>query len=609
MDNFVGATPEQVLKDVFGYDSFRPLQKEIIENVLNRKDTLALLPTGGGKSLCYQIPALIFGGLTVVVSPLISLMQDQVQQLDSLGVPVAFLNSGLDFEEYALTMQKIRNGEVRLLYVSPEGLSTQRVLDLLLSAEVRFFTVDEAHCVSQWGHDFRPDYLEIARVRAIFPDAVFLALTATATKNVQNDIVRNLNLKNPAVLCSSFNRPNIFLCVNKKISNGFEQILDCISRHKNESGIVYCFSKRDVDTIAKALRNRGVLALEYHAGLSSEVRAENQERFLRDEVNVMVATIAFGMGINKPNVRFVIHHSMPKSIEQYYQEIGRAGRDGLSAEALLLYSYSDSQKIRFLLDKNVENQEERQKEEKLLLAMNDFVQTDECRRRALLRYFGEDFVPTESENCCDLCLRGKVQLRDLTVPAQKLMSCIIRTGMRFGSTYVIDVLRGSKQKRILERGHNKLSTFGIGTEFNVDGWKYLVDEMIFHNLLEKTGDFGILAITPRGMEILRNREKIELPFREEVVEKKLQKTISIFAQENDDSDSDEKQIFEALREWRLKIARSLKVAPFIIMHDKTFIDIARKKPQTKAELKNCEGLGAKKLEKYGDDILRIVRGD
>ena len=346
IDTFVDAKPELVLKKVFGYDSFRPSQKEIIDSVLAEKDTLAIMPTGGGKSLCYQIPALIFPGITIVVSPLISLMQDQVYSLESAGIHSVFLNSSLDWDEYKNAVHEIKNGLVKIVYVSPEGLATTRIRDILCDAELQIscITIDEAHCVSEWGHDFRPDYMEICSIRRIFPDATMIALTATATEQVRVDIAKNLGMKNPAIFISSFNRSNIFLEVQPK-KNALDTVIACIRKHSGDSGIIYCFSRRQVDELTESLDKMGYSVLPYHAGLTDEVRAKNQELFIKDEVQIMIATVAFGMGIDKPNVRFVINYDLPKSVEEYYQEIGRAGRDGLPSHALLLYSYGDIHKI------------------------------------------------------------------------------------------------------------------------------------------------------------------------------------------------------------------------------------------------------------------------
>ena len=423
---FEQAKPELVLKTVFGYDSFRPLQKDIITNVLKGHDTLAVMPTGGGKSLCYQLPALILEGITIVVSPLISLMQDQVSSLETAGIHSAFLNSSLSWEEYCKSVDEIKSGEIKIIYVSPEGLATQKIRELLSGLELKIacITIDEAHCVSQWGHDFRPDYLEIKAVRHMFPDAVMLALTATATEHVRQDICQNLGMKNPKVFISSFNRENIYLEVLPK-RNALELVINCIRKHSGESGIIYCNSRKGVDELAATLDKKGYSVLPYHAGLSDQIRAKNQDLFIKDEVQIIVATIAFGMGINKPNVRYVINYDLPKSIEEYYQEIGRAGRDGLPSSALLLYSAQDIHKIRWFFQESGSPE----KDELLLQGMIKYATARTCRRQALLRYFGEAWEPVkDSTCCCDICSSGDIPLQDVTVPAQKLICCIIRTG-------------------------------------------------------------------------------------------------------------------------------------------------------------------------------------
>ena len=397
-------TPEYILKTVFSYDSFRHMQKNIIQNVLSGRDTLAVMPTGGGKSICYQVPALIMNGLTVVVSPLIALMQDQVQQLESFGVPAVYINSSLDWDTCRNYYDRIRRGAIKLLYVSPEGLNTEKIRKLLHSPNVTVdcIAIDEAHCISQWGHDFRPDYMEIASFRKEFPQAVCLALTATATKQVQHDIVANLNMDTPDILVASFNRPNIFLNIERK-EDALGQVLDFIDRHNGESGIIYCFSRRQVDEVTEKLQRKGLKVLNYHAGLSDVVRANNQKAFIQDKVEIMVATVAFGMGINKPDVRWVIHYDMPKSIEQYYQEIGRAGRDGLPSEALLLYNPGDIKKIRFFFNEASDPS----KAENLLQGMIQYATSQQCRRKNLLSYFGEVYVPdpekVDRSCCCDIC--------------------------------------------------------------------------------------------------------------------------------------------------------------------------------------------------------------
>ena len=640
MKDYTGKAPEIVLKDVFGYDTFRLLQKDIISNVLTKKDTLAIMPTGGGKSLCYQIPALIFEGLTVVVSPLISLMQDQVDSLLAAGVNAVFLNSTLEWEKYLEAMNAIRRGEVKILYVSPEGLVSAKIMDLLHDVRVKVscITIDEAHCVSEWGHDFRPEFLEIASIRRQFPEAVCLALTATATAQVQQDIVSNLGLKNPTVLISSFNRPNIFLDVRPK-RDSVRQVVECIRRHWDESGIIYCFSRKQVDSLTQTLLELGYSALNYHAGLSDEERKNHQNQFIRDQVQIMVATLAFGMGIDKPNVRFVIHYDLPKSLEQYYQEIGRAGRDGLPAEAMLLYSGGDIFKIRHFFTDSADPE----KAETLLQAMAGYASSRECRRKTLLRYFGETYIEDESQKncCCDICKTGPAPLVDMTVPCQKFMSCIIRTNSRFGASYVIDVLTGSRSRRILDNGHNMISTWKIGTELNKKQWGVLSDLLLEKKFIVKTGDYGVLMLTRDGLNALKNRDKIQLPFdvsadddsRENLNCEEsfvpvnrassganggllfpkpaksshvLIKKKSNVNRQLDPSDVKSVLVAAALKKWRRKTAEEMNVPPYVIFGDRTMNDIALKKPASMEELLACSGIGEAKAEKFGRGILKCV---
>ena len=640
MKDYTGKAPEIVLKDVFGYDTFRLLQKDIISNVLTKKDTLAIMPTGGGKSLCYQIPALIFEGLTVVVSPLISLMQDQVDSLLAAGVNAVFLNSTLEWGKYLEAMNAIRRGEVKILYVSPEGLVSAKIMDLLHDVRVKVscITIDEAHCVSEWGHDFRPEFLEIASIRRQFPEAVCLALTATATAQVQQDIVSNLGLKNPTVLISSFNRPNIFLDVRPK-RDSVRQVVECIRRHWDESGIIYCFSRKQVDSLTQTLLELGYSALNYHAGLSDEERKNHQNQFIRDQVQIMVATLAFGMGIDKPNVRFVIHYDLPKSLEQYYQEIGRAGRDGLPAEAMLLYSGGDIFKIRHFFTDSADPE----KAETLLQAMAGYASSRECRRKTLLRYFGETYIEDESQKncCCDICKTGPAPLVDMTVPCQKFMSCIIRTNSRFGASYVIDVLTGSRSRRILDNGHNMISTWKIGTELNKKQWGVLSDLLLEKKFIVKTGDYGVLMLTRDGLNALKNRDKIQLPFDVSADDDSrgnlnceesfvpvhrassganggllfpkpaksshvLIKKKSNVNRQLDPSDVKSVLVAAALKKWRRKTAEEMNVPPYVIFGDRTMNDIALKKPASMEELLACSGIGEAKAEKFGSGILKCV---
>lgn len=546
---FVDSNPELVLSSVFGYKNFRPLQEAVINSVLAKKDTLVIMPTGGGKSLCYQIPALILKGITIVVSPLISLMSNQVASLEKHGIHSVFLNSSLEWKEYLKAVDEIKKGFVKIIYVSPEGLATSRIRDLLNEGnlEVSCITIDEAHCVSEWGHDFRPDYMEIFSVRKLFPKATMIALTATATEQVKKDIIKNLGLKKPEIFTTSFDRKNIFLEVQPKKS-GESQVIDFLKNHKDESGIIYCTSRRQVDELFVSLKKKGYSVLNYHAGLPDDVRGEHQQLFIEDKVKIIVATVAFGMGIDKPNVRFVINFDLPKSIEEYYQEIGRAGRDGQQAWALLLYTYADVHKIRYFFT----DMADPTKAEMKLKSMVNFASGNSCRRKALLNYFGEKYevafgsvceklgstgehlsetqtlgstgaqvlaeetTTGESDGrwCCDICsnLREVKPLTDMTVPIQKLLCCILRTKSRFGAAYVIDVLLGSHNKRILENGHNMISTFSIGHELTKDDWHDLVDLLLEKEYIKRVGEYNVLELTSKGRDLLVTREKVFLPF-------------------------------------------------------------------------------------------------
>ena len=512
---FVDSNPELVLSSVFGYKNFRPLQEAVINSVLAKKDTLVIMPTGGGKSLCYQIPALILKGITIVVSPLISLMSNQVASLEKHGIHSVFLNSSLEWKEYLKAVDEIKKGFVKIIYVSPEGLATSRIRDLLNEGnlEVSCITIDEAHCVSEWGHDFRPDYMEIFSVRKLFPKATMIALTATATEQVKRDIIKNLGLKKPEIFTTSFDRKNIFLEVQPKKS-GESQVIDFLKNHKNESGIIYCTSRRQVDELFVSLKKKGYSVLNYHAGLPDDVRGEHQQLFIEDKVKIIVATVAFGMGIDKPNVRFVINFDLPKSIEEYYQEIGRAGRDGQPAWALLLYTYADVHKIRYFFT----DMADPTKAEMKLKSMVNFASGNTCRRKALLNYFGEKYEAGTGEAdeswCCDICsnLREAKPLTDMTIPIQKFLCCILRTKSRFGAAYVIDVLLGSHNKRILENGHNMISTFSIGHELTKDDWHDLVDLLLEKEYIQRVGEYNVLELTNKGRDLLVTREKVLLPF-------------------------------------------------------------------------------------------------
>ena len=604
---FEQADPKLVLKTVFGYDEFRPLQKDIITNVLKGHDTLAVMPTGGGKSLCYQLPALIMPGITVVVSPLISLMQDQVSSLKTAGIQSAFLNSTQSWEEYCKTVDEIKAGQIKIVYVSPEGLATNKIRELLSSPELKIscITIDEAHCVSQWGHDFRPDYLEISSVRHLFPKAVMLALTATATEHVRQDICKNLGMKNPKIFISSFNRENIYLEVQPK-RGAMETVINYIRRHAGDSGIIYCNSRKQVEEIAQTLDKKGYSALPYHAGLSDEIRAKNQDMFIKDEVQIIVATIAFGMGINKPNVRYVINYDLPKSIEEYYQEIGRAGRDGLPSSALLLYSPGDIHKIKYFIDDSADPQ----KAELLLQGMIHYATSRTCRRKALLAYFGEAYEKSADipDNCCcDICSSPAAELKDVTIPAQKFLCCIIRTNQRFGAGYVTDVLLGSKAQRIIDNGHTKISTWGIGTEYSKQEWLEFCDLLIGENYIKKTGDYNVLELTPTGKRFVASRDPLMLPMRQTAIRYNTNvRGEKIIAEKPAVNDALAEAIIQNLKAWRKRKADDLNIAPYMIFGDKTLLDLAAKKPKNRGDLLNVYGIGRAKAEEFGRAILQII---
>lgn len=589
-------TPQALLKTIFGYDTFRPLQREVIDNVLVRRDSLAIMPTGGGKSLCYQIPALMLDGLTVVVSPLIALMKDQVEQLRAYGVPALYLNSTLSPEAYAANMEHIRRGEVKLLYVSPETLLTPRIFNLLDALQVDLFTIDEAHCISEWGHDFRPEYRQLVDARRRYPKAVCLALTATATPRVRADITRSLGFSGSNEFVASFNRENLYIEVAPK-TEPLRQTTRLLERFKDQSGIIYCFSRKQVDELAAALAQRGYSARPYHAGLEDAERRRNQEDFIRDDVQIMVATIAFGMGINKPNVRFVIHYDLPKSVEGYYQEIGRAGRDGLPAHCLLLYSYSDVAKLRYFIDQKAGD--ERRAATQQLDAIVRYAEDEQtCRRKPLLTYFGESYATPKCNNC-DNCTAAPPVLADVTIPAQKFLSCVKRTGERFGTGHVVDVLRGSKGERILRLGHDKLSTYGIGADLTEKQWMHLGRQLLQMGYLKQDGEFHTLSLTEKAMDALRKRNPIygqlqeveERPRNKEVRKTELEYNRALFA---------------LLRQKRKEMADEAGVPPYVIFSDKTLVEMAAYYPQTRESLLKMSGVGQVKLNQYGEAFLQVI---
>ncbi len=600
--------PLDVLREVWGYPAFRGLQEEVIRHVLAGGEGLVLMPTGGGKSLCYQVPALCLDGLTVVVSPLIALMQDQVAALTQLGVRAAVLNSTLDFREAMRVERAMRAGELDLVYVAPERLKALGFLELLAECDIALFAIDEAHCVSQWGHDFRPDYLELRLLHERFPAVPRLALTATADAPTRREIVERLDLGGGRVFVAGFDRPNIRYRVVPK-QQPKAQLLNYLRREgTGRSGIVYCLSRRKVDDTAAALVQAGFHALPYHAGLDKEVRSANQDRFLKEDGVVMVATIAFGMGIDKPDVRFVVHLDLPKSLEAYYQETGRAGRDGLPSEAFMLYGLDDVAKAKALLARSeVTNERQRHVERQKLEAMLGYCETTRCRRQVLLGYFGEE--PPEACGNCDACLE-KPESFDGTELAQKALSAIYRTGQRFGAGHVIDVLRGEGNDRAARLGHDRLSVFGIGRDLDPAAWRSVLRQLAALGLIEVDVEgHGGISLAGDCRAVLKGERRVAL-HRDPAPPPRLggrgraaagaaRAPVAL-------ADPEAEALFQRLRQWRLETARAQGVPPYVIFHDATLLAIANARPASRHALDGLPGVGAAKLERYGEAILEVV---
>jgi ATP-dependent DNA helicase RecQ len=584
-----------LLKQYFGFESFRPLQEDIIRVALDGRDSFVLMPTGGGKSLCYQLPALARGGLTVVVSPLIALMKDQVDGLQSAGVAATFLNSTLDVKESRRRLAGLFNDEYRLLYVAPERLMLSGTLEQLTQWRPGLIAIDEAHCISEWGHDFRPEYRQIAELRGRFPDTPLMALTATATERVRADIVTQLKLRDPACFVVSFNRPNLVYRVTTR-NQPLRQVLEVLSKHEGGSGIVYCASRNGTERLAGRLAEKGIKAVPYHAGLDRAVRSRNQEAFIRDEVQVVCATIAFGMGIDKPDVRFVIHHDLPKNIEGYYQETGRAGRDGLPADCLLLFNASDVAKQTGFIQEKTDEQEQAIAR-RMLQQMVHYAETSSCRRHALLEYFSESFA---EPNCgaCDNCLEPK-ETFDGTVAAQKFLACLFRihekSGFDFGLNHAVEVLTGGDTEAIRKWGHDGLTTYNIGDDFGRDEWKVIGRELMRLGYARQTpGRMSVLELTANGRDWLRSSEPLQLT-RPAVAKPKLKDKPR--KQRVGEIDCDE-ALFEQLRELRAGLAKERGVPAYIVFGDVTLRQMARDYPTNTAGFGLISGVGEKKLKEF-----------
>ncbi|WP_370573480.1 DNA helicase RecQ [Methanomethylovorans sp.] len=619
----------RTLSKYFGYNTFRPLQEDIIKDVLAGKDVFVLMPTGGGKSLCYQLPALLMNGVTVVVSPLISLMKDQVDTLRANGVEAAYLNSTLSYKESNRIKQELEKNIIKLLYVAPERLTLSSTLSLFDRIKVNLFAIDESHCISEWGHDFRPEYRKLSILKRKYPHIPVIALTATATPKVREDTISQLHIKDCNTYVASFNRKNLLYQVRPK-KDTYEQIVQFLRDRKDKSGIIYCQSRKTVDELTGKLRKSGFNALPYHAGLSDAARSRNQDIFIKDDAEIIVATIAFGMGIDKPNVRFVIHYDLPRNLESYYQETGRGGRDGLECECILFFSRGDKYKIDYFIDQMAKNEEREAARSKLKEVM-DYCQSTICRRKMLLHYFGEEL---DEENCggCDVCLQP-VKRTDATEEAKLLIKCVQEVGQRYGITHVTEILTGSNSKKITEKGHHRLSSHGMGTYLPKDRWVDIARELVHQGILKLEGsrypllklDEGSQQVTAenRIVEVSQmsteNKEFLVTPNKLIVTEKleKVVKNNSLLLKEKDVGYETKKQtgkysrvdteLFSRLKELRKKIASSEKVPPYIIFADTSLKQMATQMPFNEKELLEITGVGEYKLQKYGDMFLTEIR--
>ena len=597
----------EILKARFGHDGFLPLQEDVIDNVLAGGDSIVLMPTGSGKSLCYQLPALLLEGVTLVVSPLIALMKNQVDLLTAKGIRAAFINGTMSFAEIRDVQDEARGGQIDILYVSPERLAVQRFREYLKSLKIGLIAIDEAHCISEWGHDFRPDYRNLSELRDEFPSAPVMALTATATERVRDDIGEQMNMVDAPRFVTSFNRANLTYRVWPK-RRSFDALVQLLGRHKDQPAIIYCFSRKDTEELAESLSIRGFKAMPYHAGLEDNVRRETQDRFLDDDVNIVVATIAFGMGIDKPNIRLVVHYDLPKTMEGYYQETGRAGRDGQPSDCVLFFSHRDKMKQKFFINK-MEDAVERKNAEARLEKMAGYGAARTCRRRLLLEYFGESW---DRENCgaCDVCLAETTMGEtnghkpadlvttefDGTEIAQKVLSAVVRTGGRFGAAHIANVLRGSRSRRVLELGHDNLTVYGIARGMHRDELRDVIDQLAGKGLLAiATGDYPTLGITEQGMNFLKNRESVTLTRRS-----------NGSYSPRPPGDPTESDLFQKLRALRRKLSDERGIRPYMVFSDAALREMASQKPQSRESMMKIKGVGQNSFRQYGDHFISAI---
>jgi ATP-dependent DNA helicase RecQ len=592
------SNPQHILEHVFGYDSFRGPQQAIIETLVRGDDALVIMPTGGGKSLCYQIPSLAREGCGVVISPLIALMQDQVDALTELGVRAGFLNSSLSSEDANATERALLNGELDLLYIAPERLVQSRCQGLLQQAKLSLFAIDEAHCVSQWGHDFRSDYLQLSLLHELFPTVPRIALTATADARTQQEIAERLKLTSAQHFLGGFDRPNIQYRIEHKDKPRHQLLNFLRTEHPHNAGIVYCLSRKKVEQTAEWLSKEGFTALPYHAGLPATLKQTHQRRFLREESVIIVATIAFGMGIDKPDVRFVVHLDLPKSVEAYYQETGRAGRDGDASTALLLYGLEDVVKLGQMLGNSDGNDAFKRHERQRLDAMLGLCEITSCRRQVLLRYFGEQSQPCGN---CDNCI-SPAETWDGTDASRKLLSCIYRTGQRYGANHVIEVLRGSTNEKVIQAGHSAISTYGIGKELSNNEWRSVVRQLFAQGLIDVNADaFGALQLNDSCRELLRGEQTLQLRR-----DKKVTAAASPTKRSQSNIDEQDMPLWHDLRACRKRLADEHQVPPYVVFHDATLIEMVQKRPTTKSAMLTITGVGDSKLERFGKDFIDVI---